>query len=103
MRDGRPDLVDDVDPDRAFTVEGVGSGSPELDALLGGGIERDSITVIGGPSGVGVSTTGTHFLVGAAASDEYAVAFLVEEREASLCHRMNAVGTSIGATPRAAR
>lgn len=83
------------DHDREFTLEQVGSGVPELDALLGGGIERGSVTVISGPSGVGKSTTGTHFLAEAAARDEHATAFLFEESEASFRHRANAIGLPI--------
>lgn len=81
--------------DRPFTIEQVGSGVPEPDAILGGGIERGSVTVVSGPSGVGKSTTGTHFLVEAAARDERAAAFLFEESEASFRHRADAIGLPI--------
>ena len=46
---------------RTFTTETVSSGVDELDALLGGGIERGTVTVIAGPAGVGKSTTGSPF------------------------------------------
>ena len=75
-----------------FSVERVGSGIPELDSLLGGGIERGSVTVISGPSGVGKTTTGTHFLTEAARRGEHATAFLFEESESSLRHRSDAIG-----------
>ena len=37
---------------RPFTDEQISSGVERLDALLGGGIERGSITMLTGPSGV---------------------------------------------------
>jgi circadian clock protein KaiC len=81
--------------DRSFDAERVGSGVAELDALLGGGIERGTVTVVSGPTGVGKSTTGTHFLVEAARRDERAVAYLFEETAASLRHRSSAIGLPV--------
>ncbi len=81
--------------DQPFDLEQIGSGVDELDTLLGGGVERGTVTVVSGPSGVGKSTTGTHFLVRAAARDERAVAYLFEESEASLRHRSRAIGLPV--------
>jgi circadian clock protein KaiC len=78
--------------DSDFSVERVGSGVDELDSLLGGGIERGSVTVVSGPSGVGKTTTSTHFLTEAAARGETAAAFLFEETESSFRHRSDAIG-----------
>ena len=78
-----------------FSVERVGSGIPELDSLLGGGIERGSVTVISGPSGVGKSTTSSHFLTESAARGERAAAFLFEETEASFRYRSRSIGLPI--------
>jgi circadian clock protein KaiC len=81
--------------DREFDLEQVGSGVEALDDLLGGGLERGTVTVVSGPSGVGKSTTGTHFLVEAAARDERAAAYLFEETEASLRHRSRSIGLPV--------
>jgi circadian clock protein KaiC len=80
---------------REFDPDRIGSGVAELDALLGGGIERGTVTVVSGPSGAGKSTTGTHFLVEAAARDERAVAYLFEETTASLRHRSRSIGLPV--------
>ncbi|MEF8818567.1 MAG: ATPase domain-containing protein [Haloferacaceae archaeon] len=81
--------------DREFDLEQIGSGVEALDDLLGGGIERGTVTVVSGPSGVGKSTTAVHFLLRAAARDERAVAYLFEESEASLRHRARAIGLPV--------
>lgn len=81
--------------DREFDLEQIGSGVAALDDLLGGGIERGTVTVVSGPSGVGKSTTGAHFLVRAAARDERAAAYLFEESEASLRHRSRSIGLPV--------
>jgi circadian clock protein KaiC len=44
--------------EREFTAEIIPSGLPELDEMLGGGIERGTITILSGPSGVGKTTLG---------------------------------------------
>jgi circadian clock protein KaiC len=86
-----PELVPG-EHERGFSEEAVSSGVPELDALLGGGIDRGTVTVVSGPSGVGKTTTGTHFLEEAAAEDERSVAYLFEENMATFEHRSKAVG-----------
>lgn len=78
--------------DREFDLGQTGSGVAGLDALLGGGLEQGTVTVVSGPTGVGKSTTGTHFLVEAAARGERAAAYLFEESEASLRHRSRSIG-----------
>ena len=83
------------DFEREVTGERVGSGVDGLDALLEGGIERGSVTVLSGPSGVGKSTTASHFLTESAARGERAAAFLFEETEASFRYRSRSIGLPI--------
>ncbi len=83
------------DHDGEISDERIGSGVEALDSLLGGGIERGSVTVVSGPSGVGKTTTGTHFLTQAVARGEGAAAFLFEETEASLRFRSEAIGLPV--------
>jgi len=78
-----------------FTTEAISSGVPELDALLGGGIERGTITVISGPTGVGKTTTGTQFLAEAAERGEHPVVYLFEESAETYRHRSEAIGVPI--------
>ncbi|MFB6352799.1 MAG: ATPase domain-containing protein, partial [Halobacteriales archaeon] len=49
-----------------FTGETLSSGVPELDEQLHGGIERGTVTIVSGPTGVGKTTTGTQFMKEAA-------------------------------------
>lgn len=56
-----PSLVPE-DHNVVFEPTQIPSGIEELDALLGGGIERGTVTIISGPTGVGKSTTATKFL-----------------------------------------
>jgi circadian clock protein KaiC len=92
-------LFPSLDPEaheRNFEHETLSSGIDSLDRLLGGGIERGSVTLISGPSGVGKSTTATTFARAAAERGERAAAFLFEESTDSFRHRSDAIGLSVG-------
>lgn len=71
------------------------SGIEELDSLLHGGIEQGSITIISGPSGVGKTTTATHFLQVAGRRGSRGMAFLFEELRADYLFRTNSFGMDI--------
>lgn len=79
----------------ASTFETISSNVASLDALLGGGLERGSITLISGPSGVGKSTTATTLAKAFADRDERAALYLFEESEESFKHRSAAVGLPV--------
>ena len=85
------------DHDRPFAYERLSSGNEPLDRLMGGGLERGSITLLSGPSGVGKSTTATAFARAAAERDERAAAYLFEESENSFLHRSDAIGMGVSA------
>lgn len=72
---------------RTFDPELLPSGLPRLDALLGGGIERGSVTFFSGPSGIGKSTIGTHFAAAAGSRGENTLIYLFEESEEELLYR----------------
>ncbi len=74
-----------------FVLEVLSSGVPELDELLHGGLERSTITIITGPSGVGKSTLGLQFMKEAAGRGERSVIYTFEERKETLLHRCEAV------------
>lgn len=80
---------------RETTREPLPSDVEELDELLHGGIERGSVTIISGPSGVGKTTTGTHFLQAAARRNERALAFLFEELRSDYLYRSTQLGMEI--------
>jgi circadian clock protein KaiC len=46
------------------SIERVSTGNAQLDTMLGGGLPADSPTMLAGPSGVGKTTFGLHFLAG---------------------------------------
>ncbi|XGI83545.1 ATPase domain-containing protein [Halorutilales archaeon Cl-col2-1] len=75
----------------SLTGEKVSSGVPEVDTLLGGGIERGTVTIISGPSGVGKTTSGAQFMKEAAGRGEKAVIYMFEERKASFLHRAESI------------
>jgi circadian clock protein KaiC len=55
------------------------SGVAQLDALLGGGVDRGSSMLIIGPAGVGKSTLATQYAVSAAGRGEKAAVFVFDE------------------------
>ncbi|MBD2256840.1 ATPase domain-containing protein [Pseudanabaena sp. FACHB-2040] len=77
----------------AITTETISSGIPEVDELLHGGIERSTITILSGPSGVGKSTLGLQFMKEAAGRGERSVIYTFEENRETLLHR--AVGVNV--------
>jgi len=74
----------------------LSSGVAELDTLLGGGIERGSVTVISGPSGVGKTTLGSLFLRSAASGETPAAGYLFEELRADYLYRADQLGLGVG-------
>jgi circadian clock protein KaiC len=73
-------------------VETVGSDVPALDAMLGGGLDRGTSTLIMGPAGCGKSALSTQYAIGAAARGEKAAMFIFEESAASLYNRSHSLG-----------
>jgi len=65
----------------------VASGIPELDKLLHGGLERGTITIISGPSGVGKTTLGLQFMKEAAGRGEHSLIYTFEEGVETITRR----------------
>ncbi|MEH1841774.1 MAG: ATPase domain-containing protein [Nostoc sp.] len=80
-----------------FNTEVVSSGILEIDELLHGGIERSTITIISGPSGVGKSTLGLQFMKEAAGRGEHSVIYTFEERKETLLRRAEGINIAVGA------
>ncbi|WP_096390403.1 ATPase domain-containing protein [Halopenitus persicus] len=80
---------------REFTADTVSSGVDALDSLLSGGIERGTVSVISGPSGVGKTTTGSHFMKEAATRGERSVIYMFEESTATFRHRSRTIGVPV--------
>ncbi len=64
---------------RSFAREAVESGVPEIDQLLGGGLERGTSTMLLGPSGVGKSTLAMQYVQAAAARGERSAVYVFDE------------------------
>lgn len=81
--------------EREFDPEIVPSGIAELDEMMGGGIERGTITILSGPSGVGKTTLGSQFMSEAAKRGERCVIYAFEEQEETLLHRCHTIGMPV--------
>ena len=68
------------------------SGLPELDKLLGGGLEEGTSTLIMGPPGTGKSSLAAQFMVATHARGERAAIFLFEESASNMLHRADGLG-----------
>jgi len=75
--------------------EQIRSQIPELDNLLGGGIESGTTTIISGPSGTGKSTLALQFLMQAARAEKRAILYSFEETTESILFRSRSVGMEV--------
>jgi circadian clock protein KaiC len=80
-----------------FSNEVISSGIPEIDELLNGGIERSTITILTGPSGVGKTTFGTQFIKEAAGRGERSVIYTFEETKEMLLQRCQGINIAVDA------
>ena len=68
------------------------SGSPQMDALLGGGLDRGSSTLLIGPAGCGKTTLCSQYLMAALQRGEHAVCYQFEESRQTFLHRSSGYG-----------
>lgn len=73
----------------------VSTGTPALDALLGGGLARGSNTLFSGPSGVGKTTTAVACVRAALQRGEGAAYYLFDEGLATLLARSRSLGLAV--------
>lgn len=71
------------------------SGVESLDALLGGGLDRGTSTLILGPAGSGKSVLATQYAVAAAARGERAVLYVFDESAPMLFARAGTLGAEL--------
>ena len=82
---------------REFQRDTLKSATPELDALLGGGIERGSSTLVIGPAGTGKSLITLTFAVAAVERGEKAAMFIFDEELGLLFERAKGLGLDLQA------
>lgn len=82
---------------RPHDLSTLSSGIPAIDELLHGGIERGTITVITGPTGVGKSTLGAQFMKEASGRGERSVIFTFEEKRDMMLQRFRSINIAVDA------
>ncbi len=82
---------------RELVAETISSGVPELDELMHGGLERGTVTIITGPSGVGKTSLGLVFMKEAAGRGERSVVYIFEEGVETLLARCEAINIPVHA------
>ena len=85
-----PRLVPEL-PGEEMTAELLSSGVHALDELLHGGIERGTVSIVSGPSGVGKTTLCLQILMEAAGRGESAIAYTFEESSEMIQRRCAAI------------
>ena len=75
----------------------IQSGSRELDALVGGGLERGTSTLLTGAAGTGKSVLAMQFAMAAAARGERTRVFMFDERITTAMIRAKGLGLDISA------
>ena len=86
-----------------FTPEAVSSDVPQLDSLLGGGLDRGTSTLIMGPAGSGKSSLAAQFVAAAAGRDERAATFIFDEGIATYLKRADGLCCGLRAQIEAGR
>lgn len=76
---------------RDFMPTPIPSGVPELDEMLNGGVERGTVTILTGPTGVGKTTLGYQFMKECAGRGERSVVYSFEEEPEIMLERCDKV------------
>lgn len=84
-----------TDYPRLMLEQSISSGSPEIDKLMGGGLDFGTTTLLLGPAGTGKSALATQYAHRAAQSGEKSVFFLFEEGLGTFFSRAKALGTDL--------
>jgi circadian clock protein KaiC len=80
-----------------YAREMLSSGLPEMDCLLGGGIERGSATLLMGPAGSTKSALASQYAAASAARGEKVAWFAFDESIATLLARSDGIGVPLRA------
>lgn len=80
---------------RDFAEETIACGIDRLDMLLNGGLERGTVSIVSGPTGVGKTTLGLQFMHNAAERGERSVVYSFEEKLRTLRTRCEGIGVPL--------
>lgn len=80
---------------RAFHRELLSTGIDAMDEILHGGIERGTVTIIAGPTGVGKTTLGMEIMMEAAKRGERSVVCTFEEDAQTMLSRCHSIGMPV--------
>lgn len=86
-----PRLIPDAQS-AGYTRGLVPSGVPEVDRLLGGGLDRGTTTLLIGPAGTGKSALAAQYAAAAAGRGEHVLFLIFEESRETLYARTGALG-----------
>ena len=78
-----------------FSQSVIKSGVASLDALLGGGIERGTSTLLVGPPGSGKSTLALQYACAATDRGDHAASFVFDETKTALLARSQGIGLKL--------
>lgn len=81
--------------ERTFLSEPISTGIEELDKLLHGGIEKGTVTIVSGPTGVGKTNFGIQFAKEAASRGERSAVYSFEESADVLAKRSESIGVPV--------
>ena len=81
---------------KPFERGAVLSGVPEVDALLGGGLNRGTSSLIMGPAGAGKTVLATQYACAAAERGDHVAFFLFDERLGTFIDRSARLGMKVG-------
>lgn len=82
--------------DATTTADVLRTDIPEFDAMLGGGIERGTVTILSGPTGVGKTTLGMEVLANVARHGGRAALYTFDERIGTVVGRCEHLGIPVG-------
>jgi circadian clock protein KaiC len=92
-----PRLVAADHPDRGYEHRSAISGLPELDALVGGGLDYGTTTLVTGPSGCGKSTLSLQYVCSALGQGEKVLMVSFDETERIFYRRAEGLGRDLRA------
>jgi len=80
---------------KTFPPSLLSCGIPELDALVGGGLDRGTSTLLMGPAGTGKSTVAAQYVKAAAQAGERGIIFAFDENASTLLTRSSSLGQDL--------